>query len=341
MGDYVIETRELVKRFEKREKRWGFISKKEKIITALDHINLKIKEGEIFGILGPNGAGKTTLIKVLSTLILPDEGKAFVNGYDVVKDDLNVRKSIGVVTGGERSIYWKLSARENLMFFADLYNVPKDIAKKQIDRLLKIMKLDNRADDFVEDFSSGMKMKIILARALVHDPPILMLDEPTIGLDPQFSIEIRKFIKETLNKELGKTILLTTHYMNEADYLCDRIALMDKGKIIVIDDPASLKLRIKKWDLLVFEVPVEYVENVRAIVSNCDLVEKIETENHAKISIIRAFSKNGFDALDSILDELRKIRIPHLNFRIENPTLEDVFMHFTGRRLSDEESEEE
>ncbi|MGQ4833652.1 MAG: ABC transporter ATP-binding protein [Candidatus Asgardarchaeia archaeon] len=336
MKSTAIETQDLVKRFEKREKRWGFISKKGKIITALDHVNIKIREGEIFGVLGPNGAGKTTLIKILSTLILPDEGKAFVNGYDVVKDDLKVRASIGVVTGGERSIYWKLSARENLMFFADLYNVPKNIAKERINYLLKVMRLENRANDFVEDFSSGMKMKVILARALIHDPPILMLDEPTLGLDPQFSVEIRKFIKEILNKEMKKTILLTTHYMNEADYLCDRIALIDKGKIIIIDDPTSLKLRIKKWDLLVFETLTEHIDKVKRIVNKCELIEKIEIEKHTKIGIIKAFSRKGFDALDMILDEIRRERIPNLNFRIENPTLEDVFIHFTGRRLSDE-----
>lgn len=336
MKSIAIETQDLVKRFEKREKRWGFIFKKGKIITALDHVNIKIREGEIFGVLGPNGAGKTTLIKILSTLILPDEGKAFVNGYDVVKDDLKVRASIGVVTGGERSIYWKLSARENLMFFADLYNVPKNIAKERINYLLKVMRLENRANDFVEDFSSGMKMKVILARALIHDPPILMLDEPTLGLDPQFSVEIRKFIKEILNKEMKKTILLTTHYMNEADYLCDRIALIDKGKIIIIDDPTSLKLRIKKWDLLVFETLTEHIDKVKRIVNKCELIEKIEIEKHTKIGIIKAFSRKGFDALDMILDEIRRERIPNLNFRIENPTLEDVFIHFTGRRLSDE-----
>ncbi|MHA1470932.1 MAG: ATP-binding cassette domain-containing protein, partial [Candidatus Asgardarchaeia archaeon] len=137
--DYIIITENLVKRFEKREKRFGFISRKGKIITAVDHVNLKVKEGEIFGILGPNGAGKTTLIKILATLILPDEGRAFVNGYDIIKEDIKVRASIGVVTGGERSVYWKLTPRENLAFFAKLYNVPESVMKKRIDYLLDIM----------------------------------------------------------------------------------------------------------------------------------------------------------------------------------------------------------
>jgi len=337
---YIIETEDLVKRFDKREKRFGFIAKKGKIITAVDHVNLKVRKGEIFGILGPNEAGKTTLIKILSTLILPDEGKAFVNGYDVVKDEIEVRANIGVVTGGERSIYWKLSAKENLMFFAKLYNVPSKEAKERIENLLELMNLKNRENDFVEDFSSGMKMKLILARALVHDPPILMLDEPTIGLDPEFSIEIRKFIKEKLNRDEKKTILLTTHYMNEADFLCDRIALMNKGKIVIIDDPQSLKLQIKKYDTLVFEMPRIYTSQVEQIIKSCELIDGISVDNHAKVSIIKALSKNGFDALDQILQRLKAKRIPNLNLSIENPTLEDVFIHYTGRKLVSEEDEE-
>ncbi|MCD6514011.1 MAG: ATP-binding cassette domain-containing protein [Candidatus Odinarchaeota archaeon] len=339
--DYIIITENLVKRFEKREKRFGFISRKGKIITAVDHVNLKVKEGEIFGILGPNGAGKTTLIKILATLILPDGGRAFVNGYDIIKEDIKVRASIGVVTGGERSVYWKLTPRENLAFFAKLYNVPESVMKKRIDYLLDIMNLKDRADDYVEDLSTGMRMKLILARALVHDPPILMLDEPTIGLDPKFSIEIRRFIKEKLNKELGKTILLTTHYMHEADYLCDRIALMNKGKIIVVDDPMALKLKIKKYDVIIFEVPLKYSNDVKEIVKGCELIENIEIENHARMSIIKALSKNGFDALDLILDKLKGKHLSHLNFRVENPTLEDVFIHYTGRGLEDVDEEEE
>lgn len=339
--DYIIITENLVKRFEKREKRFGFISKKGKIITAVDHVNLKVKEGEIFGILGPNGAGKTTLIKILATLILPDEGRAFVNGYDIIKEDIKVRASIGVVAGGERSVYWKLTSRENLAFFAKLYNVPENVMKKRIDYLLDIMNLKDRADDYVEDLSTGMRMKLILARALVHDPPILMLDEPTIGLDPKFSMEIRRFIKEKLNKELDKTILLTTHYMHEADYLCDRIALMNKGKIIVVDDPMALKLKIKKYDVIIFEVPLKYLNDVKEIVKGCELIENMETENHARMSIVKALSKNGFDALDLILEKLKEKRLSHLNFRIENPTLEDVFIHYTGRGLEDVDEEEE
>ena len=330
----------LSKRFTKKEKKIGFITLKKKLVTAVDNVSFTVNEGEIFGILGPNGAGKTTLIKILSTLILPDSGTAYVNGYNILTEEQKVRASIGVVTGGERSIYWKLSPLENLLFFSKLYRVPSNVAKKRAKELLELMDLSDRANDPVEDLSSGMKMKVILARALIHDPPILFLDEPTIGLDPGFSQEIRKFIKNVLNREQGKTILLTTHYMDEADFLCDRIAMMSKGKIIKIDTPEALKMSIKEYDIIHFDTPLQYTEEIVKILEQNHLFERYENEKSARRAHFKIFSKNGLETMDYLISETQKRGIPLVNFRLQEPTLEDVFIKYTGKSLEEEEDED-
>ncbi|HPO60600.1 MAG TPA: ABC transporter ATP-binding protein, partial [Exilispira sp.] len=199
-----IEINNLVKRF---------VSKKEKII-ALDDISFSIDEGKIFSLLGPNGAGKTTTIKVLATLLLPDSGQAKICGYDVVKNDLLVRKNLGTVLPGERTLFWKLTINENLTYFSDLYGLNPKYSRKRIEYLLNKFEINDRKDTYVEKLSTGLRQRVVLCRALLSDPKVILLDEPTLGLDPEASRNLRNIIREI--KDEGKTILLTTHYMYEA-----------------------------------------------------------------------------------------------------------------------------
>lgn len=207
--------------------------------VALDGINLEVKKGEVFGLLGPNGAGKTTLIKILSTMLAPSLGEAKILGFDTFHEAKKIREFINFVFGGERSLYWRLSAKDNLEYFADLYKIPRKKQKEIIPQLLKKVGLDNAANKKVELFSKGMKQRLQIARALLNDPKIIFLDEPSIGLDPIGAFELRQLIKK-LAKD-GMTILLTTHYMAEAEELCNRIAIINHGKILALDSILGLQ----------------------------------------------------------------------------------------------------
>jgi len=229
MTSYMIETFNLTKKFVHVR---GFTElllhpfRKREVIAFKD-VSIKVKEGEIFGILGPNGAGKTTLIKVLCTLILPTSGKAFVDGHDIVKEEKEVKTSIGLVTGEERSFYWRLTGRQNLKFFAHLYNLSPSEAQRRIDEVLEFVGLKEKADDKFYSYSAGMKQRLAIARALLNDPKILFMDEPTKSLDPIAAQNLRDFI-EKIVREQGKTVFLSTHNLTEAEQLCDRIAFINK-----------------------------------------------------------------------------------------------------------------
>ena len=214
---------------------------KKKVTRAVDGAGFELGQGELFGLLGPNGAGKTTLVRCIATLLIPDAGQIRVFGRDVFRDSLFCRQRIGLLTSGERTLYWKLSARANLEFFAALYGLSGSERDRRIDYLIELLGLKDVERDRVERYSSGMKQKVSLARAILHDPDLLLLDEPTIGLDPQFARFMRQFIKEELNRKQGKTILLTTHYMDEADELCQRIAFINRGRIVDVKTPAQYK----------------------------------------------------------------------------------------------------
>jgi ABC-2 type transport system ATP-binding protein len=217
---------------------------KKKSIEALKGISFKVEEGEIFGLLGPNGAGKTTAIKILTTLLAPSYGEANILGYKCFGQEKFIRDKINFIFGGERGLYWRLSAYENLQYFGDIYKVPGKILKERIPKLIKLVNLEGREHEKVETFSKGMKQRLQIARGLINDPKILFLDEPTIGLDPLGAKDLRNIILEL--KAKGKTIMLTTHYMYEADELCDRIAIIDKGEIIDIGTAKQLKLKYLK-----------------------------------------------------------------------------------------------
>jgi ABC-2 type transport system ATP-binding protein len=329
-----IDIRKLAKTFRTTKRRWGIVPSGHTDTQALREINLKVTKGERLGLLGPNGAGKTTLIKILGTLILPDSGRALVNGFDVVRQPTRVRASIGVVTGGERSIYYKLSGRENLILFGRLYQLPRSEAKERADELLGLMGLSEKADVQCEDYSTGMRMKIVFARSLLHDPPTLLFDEPTLGLDPAFARELREFIRDKMR---DKCILLTTHYMNEADFVCDRIVLLHEGQIIASGTPAELKQSIREHDILTVQVagvitakPLEALPGVSAV---------SVTPSASNTASVRLHVNDGAAILRQLLDAIEDQRAKVLRFEFEEPTLDDVFIRKTGRRIEDHESE--
>ena len=253
---YAIETLNITKRFIQTKSFGDLLLHpfRKKELIALEKVSIKVKKGELFGILGPNGAGKTTLIKVLCTLILPNEGTAYVNGYDVVEEDEKVKASIGLVTSEERSFYWRLTGRKNLRFFASLHNFSNSEMKSRIDEVLRIVGLEDRADDRFDNYSSGMKHRMAIARGLLNDPAILFMDEPTSSLDPYAAQKLRAFIKEDLVRDKGKTVFLSTHNLQEAEQLCDRIAIIDKAKIKVCGALRELTKMVGEQEKYVIEV---------------------------------------------------------------------------------------
>jgi len=340
----------LAKRFTKKKHRgiFGFLRRERKeerqkgehsdVTVALDDVNIKIRSGELFGLLGPNGAGKTTLVKCLSTVLIPDKGTAVVNGFDVRKQTSMVRASLGLVIGGERTLYWKLTARDNLMYFASLYKMPRKQAGERVDELLGMMQLSDRADERLEDYSTGMRQKIAVARALLHDPPVLLLDEPTLGLDPTFSRQIRSQIRE-LSEKQGKTILLATHYMEEADQLCDRVAIINDGKVVAVDNPNKLKEMVKETELVeiaCYNPPSGIDDSLKSLCPNADIVTLLHgDEAKGTPSRIKILGGNAEEHVSTVIDALRKKNVRISNLNVGVPTLEDVFIKLTGAKLTE------
>jgi ABC-2 type transport system ATP-binding protein len=243
-----IVTRDLTRVFRIRSTSGEGAKAFRKDLVAVDHLNLDIQPGELFGLLGRNGAGKTTTIRVLSTLIEPTSGHASVAGFDVTRQPTAVRASIGCVLPGERNHYWKLTARENLRFFAAMYGVDPRREKARISEVLEIVSLSDRADERVENYSTGMRQRLALARALLHNPPVLFLDEPTGGLDVHSARSLRSLVKDLAS--LGHTVLLTTHNLQEAQDLCTRVAIIHKGKLVAVDSPDGLRKRSSAADIV-------------------------------------------------------------------------------------------
>jgi ABC-2 type transport system ATP-binding protein len=325
-----VEIENLSKTFTSVRRKAIVIPVERKHVEALKSVSLDIPKGQIYGLLGPNGAGKTTLIKCLATLVLPTSGTARVNGYDVLKESTYARASMGVCQGNERSIYWKLSARENIIFFAKLYRMPHNEAKERADELLGRMGLLDKADDKTEDLSHGMRMKIVFARSLIHDPPVLLFDEPTQGLDPSFASDLRKFIDEKLR---NKTILLTTHYMHEADMLCDKIALINEGEMKSFGTPHELKEEVRDYDSLHMRVTGKPDIEVIKKMDNVMSATMVEQNGHLELIVT---AKDGYDIAHHLLNHLKStdgIKVEH--FEVKEPTLDDVFLQLTGRRIED------
>jgi len=332
MLDAIVAT-DLTKIFltKKRRGRLPFTGEKVRI-KALDGLSLRVREGEIVGLLGPNGAGKTTLIKILSTLIIQDSGTAKVNGYDTLKEPIKVRESIGVMLTGERSLYWKLTGRENLLYFSRLYHVPKDLARRRIDELLALVGLEEKADELVENYSSGQRVRLSFAKTLINDAPILFFDEPTMSLDPQFSRRIRSTMR-WLNEEKGKTILLATQNMFEADELCHTVAIINQGKIVVTGSPSELKAKLlekRSIKVIARNLPLKeiYSENL----SN-DVKWTIKEIDDGQSIILQAIVEDEEGALSELLDMIARHSGKVVNVTMSEPSLEDVFLKFTGRGL--------
>jgi ABC-2 type transport system ATP-binding protein len=293
-------------------------------LTAVDQLNIKVESGEIFALLGPNGAGKTTTISMLCTILKPTSGTAKVNGFDIVKEAMQVRKSIGIVFQ-DPSIDDRLTGRENLLMHANLYGVPASEQKKRIGNVLKLVELEDRADDLMRIYSGGMRRRLELARGLIHYPKLLFLDEPTLGLDPQTRDHVWKYIRE-LKETHDITVVLTTHYMDEADRLSDRIAIMDYGKIIALDTPFKLK------ETLEGDVVIIKASNPEAVVSM--LTEKMGLPHtHVVNGTVEVTVKNGKSMLPRIVDKATQNRIFVESISLREPNLEDVFLHYTGRTI--------
>lgn len=293
-------------------------------LTAVDALDINVESGEIFGLLGPNGAGKTTTISMLCTILKPTSGTAVVNGFDIVKEAMQVRKSIGIVFQ-DPSIDDRMTGRENLFMHANLYGVPTSEQKSRIDNVLKLVELEDRANDLMRTYSGGMRRRLELARGLIHYPKILFLDEPTIGLDPQTRDHVWRYIRE-LKEKHDITIVLTTHYMDEADRLSDRIAIMDYGKIIALDTPEKLK------ETLEGDVVIIKANNPQALISV--LSEKMGIRNiHMVDETIEASVKNGKSILPRIVDMATQNSIFVESISLREPNLEDVFLHYTGRTI--------
>lgn len=305
------------------------LTKKFHDFVAVDTVSFEIESGEIFGLLGPNGAGKTTTISMLATMQRPTSGTATVNGCDVLTDEDGVRRSIGIVFQ-DQSLDEELTAYENMDFHGRLYRIPRTEREERIAALLALVELDGRKDDLVKTFSGGMRRRLEIARGLLHRPKVLFLDEPTLGLDPQTRNHLWAYIEE-LNAEMGITIILTTHYMDEADRLCDRIAIIDHGRIVAMDTAQNLKDAVG-GDVITVQTPDPALipSRIRA-----PWVERIEERG----GYVTVTLHNAERHLSEIVTLLNENGIEITSISVRKPTLEDVFLHYTGKTMREGEAD--
>jgi ABC-2 type transport system ATP-binding protein len=327
----IIRIRDLRKTYVSKE-RTGIFGGKKRAIEALRRISLDVFPGEIFGLLGPNGAGKTTLIKCLTTLLLPTQGTIQVNGYDVVRDEDQVRASVGCMLMGERGLYWKLTGRENLDFFGSLYHIPAKTRHERIQEVLALLELEDIVDRTVETYSSGQKMKLAFAKALINQAPILVLDEPTNTLDVPSARELRAIVRD-LNAQ-GHTVIYTTHQMAEAEELCDRVAIIDRGTIIALGLVDELKASLEQEGVIRVEgvIPaaayaaikgLEHVKEAALAASDGHAELRVVTPHPRRLlpELIRTLYSSG-----SVIEDISPAQV----------TLEDVFVTLTGRTLDED-----
>ncbi len=311
--EYIIETQD--------------ISKKYDDFTAVNGVNLKVPKNSVYGVLGPNGAGKTTLISMLCTILHPTSGTATVNGYDVKKQPKEVRESIGIVFQS-RALDDILTGREHLEMHASLYGVPKDVRENRIEEILDLIALGTKADEFVKTYSGGMKRRLEIGRGLIHRPKVLFLDEPTLGLDPQTRESIWEYIQE-LNQNQDVSVLMTTHYMEEADKLCDEIAIINQGQIITADSPKNLKRELKA-DTITMQV--DKLEEFTEKVEKLDFVK----ETYVMDSEIKLLVERGENLVAELVNFANDNNIFVYSIELEHPNLEDVFLKYTGRTIQGE-----
>jgi ABC-2 type transport system ATP-binding protein len=334
MTSFAIETENLGRIYKIRG------SKKEKKIrkelVALQEVNLQIEQGELFGLLGPNGAGKTTLIKVLVTLLAPTSGRARVAGFDVVDQPQLIRPRINMVSGGESSGYGLLTVRENLWMFSQFYGLSSKEANRRIEELLTMVGIADRMHTKSSDLSTGLRQKMNIVRGFLTDPEVLFLDEPTLGLDVGASRDVRRFIRQWLDEDGSRTLLLTTHYMVEADELCDRVAIINQGRVLACDKPSVLKQRLQRD--AIFEIETSPLNGLSAeALEALPEVRKAslsETDSGAKLDLILVEEA----ALAGIINILTQKNIRILKFSKREPTLEDVFVDLVGRSMEEVET---
>jgi len=303
--------------------------KSKQPLVALDRADLQIEEGELFGLLGPNGAGKTTLIKILATLLLPTSGSVKVLGRDVVTDAQGIRPHINMVSGGETSGYGLLTVKENLWMFSQFYGIPTKEAKRRIDELLEIFDLSDKGNSKVRTISTGQRQKMNVARGFVTDPDLIFLDEPTLGLDVNASIAIRGYIRKWVKEQKGKTVLLTTHYMQEADDLCDRVAIIDRGRILACAEPAKLRRDLQRdVTFTITTTPFPQMSGIGALRG----VKGFATNPGLEGVELRVVLEDE-SAIADIVSFITTHQAKVISLNKSEPTLEDVFIELVGRGL--------
>lgn len=304
----------------------GIFHRQRRHIVALESISFSITPGELFGLVGPNGAGKTSLIKILSTLLLPSSGKAYVLGMDVARQERKIRACINTVFGGDRGLYTRLSGEDNLKYFSDLYRIPRSVAAQRIPRLLEQVNLTGREKERVEGYSRGMKQRLHIAKALVNDPEILFLDEPTIGLDPNAARNLHTIIQQL--QAMGKTILLTSHYMHEVDLLCKRVAVINKGQLITIDTPHHLKRYVAGVFVVEARSPHEHLEET--------LINEIKQLGGVENALLLNVGQHQNLVVQTTLPDLttsflkERLQLDQGAVITREPTLEDAYMKLVG-----------
>ncbi len=305
------------------------LTKKYGNLLAVDHVDLNVHNGEIFGLLGPNGAGKSTMINMLTTLLSPTEGTARIMGFDIERQTGDIRKIIGVVFQNT-ILEDDLTAKETLDIHARLYDVPKDVREKKIAELLELFHLQDRKNDLVGKFSGGMKRRLEVAKGILHDPKVLFLDEPTVGLDPQSREVIWSYI-EKVNKEKQMTIILTTHYLDEADRLCNRISMIDNGKIAALGTVPELKASISRYDIVEVELESANEQAVSKIKHMPFTKDVVLTEGNT----LRITLDKGSNIFSHLVEELNNGKSEIKSISLQQPSLDDVFLHYTGKEIRD------
>jgi len=333
MINYAVETKDLGRVYKIRGNKKERQERKE--LVALEDVNLTVERGELFGLLGPNGAGKTTLIKILTTLLAPTSGWARVATYDVNLTPHLVRPRINMVSGGESSGYGLLTVRENLWMFSQFYGMDSKEANERITELLTLVGLQDRMNTKSSDLSTGLRQKMNIVRGFLTDPEVLFLDEPTLGLDVGASRDVRKLIREWMDADTNRSLLLTTHYMVEAEELCDRVAIINKGRVLACDTPANLKRELQRD--AIFEIETSPLNGLsHSILAEQAEVKKAaltEVEGGARLELILKEES----ALATVINILTQKNIKVRRLSKHEPTLEDVFMELVGQRMEDVE----
>jgi len=339
MSEFAIRTEDLTRTYRRKRRRGWFRKQPADALTeftALERVNLEVQTGELFGLLGPNGAGKTTLIKILTTLLAPTAGKAWVDGLDVETQQHALRHRINVVSGGESSGYGILTVRENIWLFARIYGVPNHLIRERTDRMLEVVGLADKANSRVSHLSTGQRQKMNFCRGFITGPKILFLDEPTLGLDVTAARGIRQFVRQWMKEDPGRTLLLTTHYMAEADELCDRLAIVDRGRVLACDTPANLKRRVQErpnFELCLSPGPAG-VADVTGL-PGVHQATRAETPTTVELKV----SLDEEAAIGGVVQRVATGGSRILILKKVEPTLEDVFIELVGHRIEDAEGE--